>query len=52
MRREFSSGLSGFILGLAVVVGVVFGGLIVFFFLKWYITQIDLKDLVVDMVLR
>ena len=52
MKQVLNSGLSGFILGLAIVLGVVVGGLGMFFFLKWYLAQIDLKSLIINMVLR
>lgn len=44
--------LSGLLVGLGVIVGVMIGGLLLFFFLKWYIGTIDLKRLIIDSVLR
>jgi len=44
--------ISGILVGLGFIIAVVIGGLIVFFFIKWYISQIDLKSLIIDTVLR
>jgi len=52
MKNNFSAGFQGFLMGWGFVIAMIIGGLIVFFFLKWYISTIDLKDSIIDVMLR
>ena len=52
MKPVFSAGVSGFLVGVGVIIGVVIGGLLLIFFLKWYLGTIDLKEIIISSVLR
>ena len=52
MASNLGAGFQGFLMGWGFVIAMILGGLLVFFVLKWYVSTIDLKDSIINMVLR